>query len=99
MPLLDGAIQFLGFYARHDSRKLNAMSTSAVQRDRGGWERLSASSRPEGRAFIAGRPVAARDGGVFDDVSPIDGKVVCQVARCRAADVDAAVRAAGNSCG
>jgi hypothetical protein len=52
------------------------MSTSAVQRDRSGWERLSASVRPEGRALIAGRPVAARDGGVFDDVSPIDGKVV-----------------------
>src|SRR6267154_2598089 len=70
------------------------MSTSAVQRDRSGWERLSASVRPEGRAFIAGRPVAARDGGVFDDISPIDGKVVCQVARCRSADVDAAVAAA-----
>ena len=73
------------------------MSTPALQRDRSGWERLSASVRPEGRAFIAGRPVAARDGGVFDDVSPIDGKVVCQVARCRSADVDAAVAAARSS--
>jgi len=70
------------------------MSTSAVQRDRSSWERLSATVRPEGRAFIAGRPVAARDGGVFDDVSPIDGQVLCQVARCRSADVDAAVAAA-----
>ena len=73
------------------------MSTSAVQRDRSGWERLSASVRPEGRAFIAGRPVAARDGGVFDDVSPVDGKVLCQVARCRSADVDSAVAAARTS--
>src|SRR5260370_34893641 len=70
------------------------MSTPALQRDRGTWERLSATVRPEGRAFIAGRPVAARDGGVFDDVSPIDGQVLCQVARCRAADVEAAVAAA-----
>ena len=59
------------------------MSTPALQRDRGTWERLSATVRPEGRAFIAGRPVAARDGRVFDDVSPIDGQVLCQVARCR----------------
>jgi acyl-CoA reductase-like NAD-dependent aldehyde dehydrogenase len=73
------------------------MSTPALQRDRGTWERLAASVRPEGRAFIAGRPVAARDGGVFDDVSPIDGKVLCQVARCRSADVDAAVAAARTS--
>ena len=70
------------------------MSTPALQRDRGTWERLSASVRPEGRAFIAGRPVAARDGRVFDDVSPIDGQVLCQVARCGPADVDAAVAAA-----
>ena len=70
------------------------MSTPALQRDRGTWERLSATLRPEGRAFIAGRPVAARDGRVFDDVSPIDGQVLCQVARCGPADVDAAVAAA-----
>src|ERR1700730_4904602 len=97
MPLLDGAIQILGFDALHDLRKLTPMSTPALQRDRGTWERLSATVRPEGRAFIAGRPVAARDGGVFDDVSPIDGKVLCQVARCRAADVDAAVAGARTS--
>jgi acyl-CoA reductase-like NAD-dependent aldehyde dehydrogenase len=70
------------------------MSTSALQRDRGTWERLSATTRPEGRAFISGRAVPALDGGVFDDVSPIDGQVVCQVARCRAEDVDVAVKAA-----
>jgi acyl-CoA reductase-like NAD-dependent aldehyde dehydrogenase len=70
------------------------MSTSALKRDRGTWERLAASVKPEGRAIICGRPVAALDGGVFDDVSPIDGQVVAQVARCRAADVDLAVKAA-----
>src|ERR1700682_3003276 len=60
MPLLDGSIQILGFDALHDLRKLSPMSTPALQRDRGAWERLSATVRPEGRAFIAGRPVAAR---------------------------------------
>ncbi len=71
------------------------MSTSpAAPRDRAGWERLAALLRPEGRAFISGRHRPAGDGGVFEDVSPIDGRVLCQVARCRSADVDAAVSAA-----
>ncbi len=70
------------------------MSLAALTRDRPAWERLSADLRPEGRAFIAGRPVAAADGRVFDDVSPIDGRSICAVARCGPTDVDAAVRAA-----
>jgi acyl-CoA reductase-like NAD-dependent aldehyde dehydrogenase len=70
------------------------MSTTALKRDRGTWERLAAGLKPEGRAIIAGRAVAALDGGTFDDVSPIDGKVIAEVARCRAADVDVAVKAA-----
>src|SRR5260370_29080269 len=70
------------------------MSTPALQRDRGTWERLSATVRPEGRAFMAGRRGAAREGRVFDDVSRIDGQVRCEVARCGAAEVDAAVTAA-----
>jgi gamma-glutamyl-gamma-aminobutyraldehyde dehydrogenase len=73
------------------------MNTSAMQRDRGAWERLSETLRPQGRAFIGGRAVAALDGGVFDDVSPIDGQTICQVARCRAPDVDVAVSAARTS--
>jgi acyl-CoA reductase-like NAD-dependent aldehyde dehydrogenase len=70
------------------------VSTVPLERDRPAWERLAASLRPEGRAFIGGRPTAARAGAVFDDVSPIDGQVVCQVARCGAEDVAAAVAAA-----
>jgi len=73
------------------------MSTSALQRDRGTWERMSTTLKPEGRAFIGGRLVPALDGAVFDDVSPIDGQVIAQVARGRAADVDAAVKAARSS--
>ena len=73
------------------------MTTSALERDRGTWERLSAALKPEGRAFIAGRPVEAADRRVFDDVSPIDGRSICSVARCGSADVAAAVLAARES--
>jgi acyl-CoA reductase-like NAD-dependent aldehyde dehydrogenase len=70
------------------------MSTPAIRRDRGAWEHLAARVKPQGRAFIGGAAVPARDGRVFDDVSPIDGQVIGQVARCGPADVDAAVAAA-----
>jgi gamma-glutamyl-gamma-aminobutyraldehyde dehydrogenase len=63
-------------------------------RARKDWEVAVGAIRPEGRAFIDGRLVAARSGRVFDDVSPIDGKIVAQVARCDGADIDAAVAAA-----
>ncbi len=70
------------------------MSTAALQRDRSMWERLAAAQRPEGRAFIGGRLVDARDGRVFNDVSPVDGRSICEVARCGPEDVAAAVASA-----
>ena len=70
------------------------MSTAAIPRDRTAWEQLAARVQPEGRALIGGRARSARDGRAFDDVSPIDGTVICQVARCDASDVDTAVAAA-----
>jgi acyl-CoA reductase-like NAD-dependent aldehyde dehydrogenase len=48
----------------------------------------------DGRALIAGQRVAARDGQTFDCISPVDGRVLAQVARCGAADIDVAVAAA-----
>jgi acyl-CoA reductase-like NAD-dependent aldehyde dehydrogenase len=48
----------------------------------------------DGRALIAGQRVAARNGQTFDCISPVDGRVIAQVARCGADDVDAAVAAA-----
>ena len=45
----------------------------------------------DGRALIGGRRVAARDGALFDCVSPVDGRLLSQAARCGQADVDAAV--------
>ena len=48
----------------------------------------------DGRALINGRRCAAQDGQTFDDRSPVDGRVIAQIARCGAADIDAAVAAA-----
>jgi acyl-CoA reductase-like NAD-dependent aldehyde dehydrogenase len=70
------------------------MTASPAQHDRRTWEQLAAAIRPEGRAFVAGRHQPALDGETFADVSPINGNVLCQVARCREQDVDAAVAAA-----
>ncbi|MGI9132616.1 MAG: aldehyde dehydrogenase [Rhodoferax sp.] len=47
----------------------------------------------DGRAFIGGERVAARDGQTFDCISPVDGRLLTQVARCTQVDVDAAVAA------
>ncbi|SLJ85304.1 aldehyde dehydrogenase family protein [Psychrobacter sp. DAB_AL43B] len=44
--------------------------------------------------FINGEWVAPIDGEYFDNSSPIDGKVFCQVARSKAADIEAALDAA-----
>ena len=48
----------------------------------------------DGRAFINGERVAARDGQTFDCYSPVDGRLLTTVARGQAADIDAAVAAA-----
>ncbi len=48
----------------------------------------------DGRALINGERQAAADGQTFDCLSPVDGRLLTQVARCGAADVDAAVAAA-----
>ena len=70
------------------------MNTSAIPRDRETWEHLAGKLRPEGRAIIDGHPRAAQDGRVFEDVSPIDGRVICEVARGGATDVALAVASA-----
>ena len=44
--------------------------------------------------FINGEWVAPVDGEYFDNPSPIDGKVICQVARSKAADIEKALDAA-----
>ena len=69
-------------------------SDTLTARDRAGWERSAAALKIEGRAFINGRHVGALSGRSFDDVSPINGKVIGQIARCETADIDTAVAAA-----
>ena len=44
--------------------------------------------------FIGGDWVAPVDGGYFDNISPVTGKPVCQVARSQAADIELALDAA-----
>jgi acyl-CoA reductase-like NAD-dependent aldehyde dehydrogenase len=73
------------------------MSMAAAQRDRRGWDTLAAAQQPEGRAFINGRHAGAHDGRIFKDISPIDGEMICAVARCGRADIDAAVLSARNT--
>ncbi|HEY1149466.1 MAG TPA: aldehyde dehydrogenase [Pseudoduganella sp.] len=45
----------------------------------------------DGRAFINGERTWAVGGRKFDNLSPIDGRYLAQVARCEAGDVDLAV--------
>ncbi|MCJ7451599.1 MAG: aldehyde dehydrogenase [Steroidobacteraceae bacterium] len=58
------------------------------------WHERARGLSPEGRAFIDGNYVGAVSGATFDCVSPIDGRVIAQVASTDAADVDLAVTAA-----
>jgi len=58
------------------------------------WHARAAQQGYDGRAVIGGRRVAAADGATFDCVSPLNGRVLTSVARCREADVDAAVTSA-----
>ena len=48
----------------------------------------------DGRALIDGKRVDAQSGARFACVSPVDGRVLTEVAQCGAADVDRAVAAA-----
>ena len=44
--------------------------------------------------FIGGRFVAPRNGRYFDNTSPVTGKVICQIARSDASDIELALDAA-----
>ena len=50
--------------------------------------------RPRYENFIGGKWVAPVDGDYFDNISPITGKPVCQIARSQAADIELALDAA-----
>lgn len=61
------------------------------------WQAIADGLAIRTRAFIDGRYVDAADGRTFDCVSPIDGRVLAQVAEGGAEDIDRAVAAARRS--
>ena len=58
------------------------------------WHERAASLQMDGRAFIGGQRVWAKNAQQFENLSPIDGRKLGMVARCDSADVDAAVASA-----
>ncbi|WP_409265380.1 aldehyde dehydrogenase [Massilia sp. BHUDP2] len=58
------------------------------------WHQRAVNLAIDGRAFIDGFRVDARTRARFDCISPIDGRKLAEVARCDAADADAAVASA-----
>lgn len=61
---------------------------------RADWDAAAAVLKPESRLFIDGRFVPAQSGRTFRKISPVDGRVIAEVADGGAADVDLAVAAA-----
>jgi 4-guanidinobutyraldehyde dehydrogenase/NAD-dependent aldehyde dehydrogenase len=58
------------------------------------WRARAAELKINGQAYVDGRYVDAASGATFDDVSPIDGRVIARVASTDKEDVDRAVAAA-----
>jgi len=58
------------------------------------WPARARALVPRGRAIVDGLAVDALSGQTFDDLSPVDGRVLTRVAACDAADVDRAVAVA-----
>ncbi|MCW3479417.1 aldehyde dehydrogenase [Neisseriaceae bacterium JH1-16] len=61
------------------------------------WHQRASAQQPRQQAFIAGRFVDATDSRTFPTISPQSGRVLANVARCDAADVENAVKAARSS--
>jgi 4-guanidinobutyraldehyde dehydrogenase/NAD-dependent aldehyde dehydrogenase len=61
---------------------------------RSDWEQRANTLVIEGGAFIDGVSRPAASGATFDCISPVDGRVLGQVASCDQADADAAVQVA-----
>ena len=66
-------------------------------RTRADWQAMADGLTLRTQAFIDGRYVDAADGGTFACISPIDGRVLGQVAAGGQADIDRAVRASRRS--
>ena len=68
-------------------------TTAALPQTHAEWEALAASLHIATGLFIDGHFVAAKAGETFDCLSPRNGKLLAQVAKGQAADIDAAVAA------
>jgi len=55
------------------------------------WHERARALQIDGRMLIAGKRLASANGETFACISPIDGRVIGEVARGQAADIDAAV--------
>ncbi|MDF2488355.1 MAG: aldehyde dehydrogenase [Pseudomonas sp.] len=58
---------------------------------RADWEQRARQLNIEGRAFINGEYTAAASGATFECLSPVDGRLLAQVASCDLADAQRAV--------
>lgn len=58
------------------------------------WAAVAAAAAPEGGAFINGRYVGAASGETLENVSPVNGRLIGQIAAGDQIDVDMAVAAA-----
>ena len=64
------------------------MSKAVSRQD---WEQRAAALQVQGQAYIGGQYQPAASGETFECVSPIDGRVLAQIASCDQADADQAV--------
>jgi len=67
------------------------MSKAVSRQD---WEQRAAALQVQGQAYIGGQYQPAASGETFECVSPIDGRVLAQIASCDQADADQAVASA-----
>ncbi|HWV08491.1 MAG TPA: aldehyde dehydrogenase [Pseudomonas sp.] len=58
---------------------------------RADWEQRGKNLKIEGRAFVHGAYRPAASGATFECISPVDGRLLAQVASCDQADADVAV--------
>jgi 4-guanidinobutyraldehyde dehydrogenase / NAD-dependent aldehyde dehydrogenase len=67
------------------------MTATEAAAGTGTWHQRAAQLHIDGRAFIDGERRWALSAQQFDDLSPVDGRLLGPVARCGGADVDQAV--------
>jgi gamma-glutamyl-gamma-aminobutyraldehyde dehydrogenase/4-guanidinobutyraldehyde dehydrogenase/NAD-dependent aldehyde dehydrogenase len=75
-------------------RQIVGMADGHELQDAASWHARAHTLRPGGLALIDGVLQSAHSGATFEDISPVDGRKLADVAACDASDVDAAVSSA-----